>query len=63
MSSSSQAKLLQITNQGIKLRLIHGPVIVFYVDHPLTSLTNEQIVAEIKYTEAYIYKTIGGTLI
>ncbi|KAI8901614.1 hypothetical protein BC833DRAFT_576601 [Globomyces pollinis-pini] len=27
--------------------------------HPLTSLTNEQIVAEIKYTEAIIYKTIG----
>ncbi|KAI8896387.1 hypothetical protein BC833DRAFT_528338, partial [Globomyces pollinis-pini] len=27
--------------------------------HPLTSLTNEQIVAEIKYTEALIYQTIG----
>jgi peptidoglycan/xylan/chitin deacetylase (PgdA/CDA1 family) len=27
--------------------------------HPLTSLTNEQIVAEIKYTETIIYRTIG----
>ncbi|RKO90722.1 hypothetical protein BDK51DRAFT_46349 [Blyttiomyces helicus] len=27
--------------------------------HPMTSMTNEQIVAEIKYTEAFLYKTIG----
>ncbi|KAI8896390.1 hypothetical protein BC833DRAFT_519235, partial [Globomyces pollinis-pini] len=27
--------------------------------HPMTSLTNEQIVAEMKYTEALIYRTIG----
>ncbi|KAJ3130388.1 chitin deacetylase [Nowakowskiella sp. JEL0407] len=30
-----------------------------WTHHPLTSLTNEQIVAEIKYTEAIVYKTIG----
>ncbi|KAI9202286.1 uncharacterized protein BJ171DRAFT_461443 [Polychytrium aggregatum] len=30
-----------------------------WTHHPLTSCTNEQIVAEIKYTEALIYKTIG----
>ncbi|KAJ1566137.1 chitin deacetylase, partial [Nowakowskiella sp. JEL0078] len=27
--------------------------------HPLTSLTNEQVVAELKYTESIIYQTIG----
>ncbi|KAJ3120930.1 chitin deacetylase [Nowakowskiella sp. JEL0407] len=30
-----------------------------WTHHPLTSLTNEQIVAEIMYTEAIIYKAIG----
>ncbi|KAI8905414.1 hypothetical protein EDD86DRAFT_211442 [Gorgonomyces haynaldii] len=30
-----------------------------WTHHPLTSLSNEQIVAEIKYNEAIIYKTIG----
>ncbi|KAI9203759.1 uncharacterized protein BJ171DRAFT_582526 [Polychytrium aggregatum] len=30
-----------------------------WTHHPLTALSNEQIVAEIKYTEALIYKTIG----
>ncbi|KAJ3121801.1 chitin deacetylase [Nowakowskiella sp. JEL0407] len=30
-----------------------------WTHHPLTSLTNAQIVAEVKYTEAIIYKNIG----
>ncbi|KAI9100634.1 hypothetical protein DFS34DRAFT_615278 [Phlyctochytrium arcticum] len=30
-----------------------------WTHHPLTSLTNAQIVAELKYTEAAIYQTIG----
>ncbi|RKO84551.1 hypothetical protein BDK51DRAFT_30935, partial [Blyttiomyces helicus] len=30
-----------------------------WTHHPMTSMTNEQIVAEIKYTEAFLYKTIG----
>ncbi|KAJ3035739.1 chitin deacetylase [Rhizophlyctis rosea] len=30
-----------------------------WTHHPLTSLTNEQVVAEIKYTEAIIYKATG----
>ncbi|KAI8910100.1 hypothetical protein EDD86DRAFT_204542 [Gorgonomyces haynaldii] len=30
-----------------------------WTHHPLTSLTNEQIVAEIKYNEAIVYKAIG----
>jgi peptidoglycan/xylan/chitin deacetylase (PgdA/CDA1 family) len=30
-----------------------------WTHHPLTSLSNAQIVAELKYTEALIYKTIG----
>ncbi|KAI8903602.1 hypothetical protein EDD86DRAFT_175774, partial [Gorgonomyces haynaldii] len=30
-----------------------------WTHHPLTSLTNEQIVAEIKYNEAIIFKAIG----
>ncbi|KAJ3221140.1 chitin deacetylase [Clydaea vesicula] len=30
-----------------------------WTHHPLTSLSNAQIVAEIKYTEGIIYKTIG----
>lgn len=30
-----------------------------WTHHPLTSLTNEQVVAEIKYTEAMIYNATG----
>ncbi|KAI8813915.1 hypothetical protein BJ742DRAFT_384288 [Cladochytrium replicatum] len=30
-----------------------------WTHHPLTSLTNEQVVAELKYTEAVIYQAIG----
>ncbi|KAJ3150076.1 chitin deacetylase [Geranomyces michiganensis] len=30
-----------------------------YTHHPLTSATNEEIVAELKYTESVIYETLG----
>ncbi|RKO83330.1 hypothetical protein BDK51DRAFT_2822, partial [Blyttiomyces helicus] len=30
-----------------------------WTHHPITALTSEQLVAEIKYTEAIIYQTIG----
>ncbi|RKO85021.1 hypothetical protein BDK51DRAFT_34912, partial [Blyttiomyces helicus] len=29
-----------------------------WTHHPMTSMTNEQVVAELKYTEAFLYKTI-----
>jgi peptidoglycan/xylan/chitin deacetylase (PgdA/CDA1 family) len=37
----------------------HGIAIHTWTHHPLTSLTNEQVIAELLYTEAFIYKTIG----
>ncbi|KAI8800368.1 hypothetical protein BJ742DRAFT_716930 [Cladochytrium replicatum] len=37
----------------------HEIAVHTWTHHPLTSLTNEQVVAEIKYTEAIIYRTIG----
>ncbi|KAJ1547489.1 hypothetical protein HK096_002674 [Nowakowskiella sp. JEL0078] len=37
----------------------HQVALHTWTHHPLTSLTNEQIVAEIKYTEAIVFKTIG----
>lgn len=37
----------------------HQIAVHTWTHHPLTSLTNEQIVAEIKFTEAAIYKAIG----
>ncbi|KAJ1547583.1 chitin deacetylase [Nowakowskiella sp. JEL0078] len=37
----------------------HHVAVHTWTHHPLTSLTNEQIVAEIKYTEAIIYQAIG----
>ncbi|TPX55871.1 hypothetical protein SpCBS45565_g08485 [Spizellomyces sp. 'palustris'] len=37
----------------------HEVAIHTWTHHPLTSLTNEQIVAELKYTEAAIFEAIG----
>ncbi|KAJ3260194.1 chitin deacetylase [Borealophlyctis nickersoniae] len=37
----------------------HQIAVHTWTHHPLTSLTNEQLVAEIKYTEAMIYKNTG----
>ncbi|KAJ1551203.1 chitin deacetylase [Nowakowskiella sp. JEL0078] len=37
----------------------HQVAVHTWTHHPLTSLTNEQIVAEIKYSEAIIYQQIG----
>ncbi|KAJ3027583.1 chitin deacetylase [Rhizophlyctis rosea] len=37
----------------------HEIAVHTWTHHPMTSLTNEQVVAEIKYTEAIIYKSIG----
>ncbi|KNC96102.1 uncharacterized protein SPPG_08491 [Spizellomyces punctatus DAOM BR117] len=37
----------------------HEIAVHTWTHHPLTSLTNQQIVAEILYTEAQIYKVIG----
>ncbi|KNC98744.1 uncharacterized protein SPPG_05724 [Spizellomyces punctatus DAOM BR117] len=37
----------------------HEVAIHTWTHHPLTSLTNEQIVAELKYTEAAIFEAVG----
>lgn len=50
MPTLGVTKSLPIRGRNINSNIRH---------HPLTSLTNEQIVAEFKYTEAIIYQTLG----